>query len=157
MLCSKVGLAELFQHPVRRNNIVDIFLLKRRMFFSEKFSGNVFSNGGIICQLWTMKTSTSPEIRTSGGICAMAGQRPEIMDCPYDRTDFTELLDVVNSKKISMSIVNMDQVNVMFFDETDNFQAAIGDAETGITVIPGDKPIEKQHGHGRIQNMDAFF
>lgn len=51
----------------------------------------------------------------------------------------------------------MDQVNVMFFDETDNFQAAIGDAETGITVIPGDKPIEKQHGHGRIQNMDAFF
>ena len=87
----------------------------------------------------------------------MAGQRPEIMDCPYDRTDFTELLDVVNSKKISMSIVNMDQVNVMFFDEPDNFQAAIGDAETGVTVILSDKPIEKQHGYGRIQNMDAFF
>ena len=87
----------------------------------------------------------------------MAGQRPEIMDCPYDRTDFTELLDVVNPKKISMSIVNMDQINVMFFDEPDNSQAAIGDAETGITVILGDKPIEKQHGHGRIQNMDAFF
>lgn len=87
----------------------------------------------------------------------MAGQRPEVMDCPYDRADFTKLLDVVNPKKISMSIVNMDQVNVVFFDETDNFQAAVRNTEAGITMIPGDKPIEKQHRHGRIQNMDASF
>ena len=76
----------------------------------------------------TGETSFLPKIWTSSGRGAVTSQRPEIVYRPDDRTEAADLPDVMNSKKIAVSIVKVYYINLMFMDKGTDFLKTVGDS-----------------------------
>lgn len=101
--------------------------------------------------------SGSPKIGAARRRCTVPGHRPEIMNGPDDRAYVRNRTNVTDAQKISMGIVQMDDVDVFFTYKTENGLPAVGDGKACMIVIAGHQPVEKKHGSSGIKHLHSGF